>query len=85
MVPKEGSIVWFDGWVIPKYAKNTKAASYFINFMCMSENAIRNMEEIGYVSVIGTPEVMEHMSYSRRSRTTKRVLSRMEQPLCTVR
>ncbi|MBP3565171.1 MAG: ABC transporter substrate-binding protein [Alistipes sp.] len=63
-VPKEGSIVWFDGWVIPKYAKNIKAASYFINFMCMSENAIRNMEEIGYVSVIGTPEVMEYMSES---------------------
>ena len=63
-VPKEGSIVWFDGWVIPKYAKNVKAASYFINFMCMSENAIRNMEEIGYVSVIGTPEVMEYMSGS---------------------
>ena len=63
-VPKEGSIVWFDGWVIPKYAKNVKAASYFINFMCKSENAIRNMEEIGYVSVIGTPEVMEYMSES---------------------
>ena len=64
IVPKEGSIVWFDGWVIPKYAKNIKAASYFINFMCMSDNAIRNMEEIGYVSVIGTPEVMEYMSES---------------------
>ena len=64
IVPKEGSIVWFDGWVIPKYAKNIKAASYFINFMCMSENAIRNMEAIGYVSVIGTPEVMEYMSES---------------------
>ena len=63
-VPKEGSIVWFDGWVIPKYAKNIKAASYFINFMCMSENAIRNMDEIGYVSVIGTPEVLEYMSES---------------------
>lgn len=61
-VPKEGSIVWFDGWVIPKYAKNPKAAAYFINFMCMPENAIRNMEEIGYVSVIGAPEVMEYMS-----------------------
>ena len=64
LVPDEGSIVWFDGWVIPKYAKNVKAASYFINFMCKSENAIRNMEEIGYVSVIGTPEVMEFMSES---------------------
>ncbi len=63
-VPEEGSIVWFDGWVIPKYAKNTKAAAYFINFMCKSDNAIRNMEEIGYVSVIGTPEVMEYMSES---------------------
>ena len=64
VVPEEGSIVWFDGWVIPKYAKNVKAAAYFINFMCMPENAIRNMDEIGYVSVIGTPDVMEYMSES---------------------
>ena len=63
-VPEEGSIVWFDGWVIPKYAKNTKAAAYFINFMCKPENAIRNMEEVGYVSVIGSPEVMVYMSES---------------------
>ena len=58
-VPEEGSNVWFDGWVIPKYAVNTKAASYFINFMCRSDIAIRNMDEIGYVSVIATPEVLE--------------------------
>ncbi|MBR6660833.1 MAG: ABC transporter substrate-binding protein [Bacteroidales bacterium] len=63
-VPKEGSIVWFDGWVIPKYAKNIKAASYFINFMCKPENAIRNMDEIGYVSVIGCDEVMQYMHES---------------------
>lgn len=62
VVPDEGSVVWFDGWVIPKYAKNTKAASYFINFMCKPENAIRNMDAIGYVSVIATPEVQEYMS-----------------------
>ncbi len=59
VVPVEGSNVWFDGWVIPKYAKNVKAANWFINFMCTSENAIRNMDAIGYVSVIGTPEVLE--------------------------
>ena len=58
-VPDEGSNVWFDGWVIPKYAVNTKAASYFINFMCRSDIAIRNMDEIGYVSVVATPEVLE--------------------------
>jgi len=59
LVPEEGSNVWFDGWCIPKYAQNVKAASYFINYMCMPENAILNMEEIGYVSVIASPEIME--------------------------
>ena len=59
VVPTEGSNVWFDGWVIPKYAVNTKAASYFINFMCRPDIAIRNMEEIGYVSVIASDEVLE--------------------------
>ncbi len=59
IVPEEGSNVWFDGWCIPKYAVNTKAASYFINYMCMPQNAIYNMEEIGYVSVIASPEIME--------------------------
>lgn len=58
-VPREGSNVWFDGWVIPKYAVNTKAAAYFINFMCMPENALRNMDEIGYVSVVASPEILE--------------------------
>lgn len=62
LVPQEGSNVWFDGWVIPIYAKNPVAASYFINFMCKSENALRNMEEIGYVSVIGTKEVLDGMT-----------------------
>ncbi len=62
VVPDEGSIVWFDGWVIPKYAKNVKAASYFINFMCMPENAIRNMDASGYVSVIASDKVKEYMS-----------------------
>ncbi len=59
IVPEEGSNVWFDGWVIPVYAKNPKAATYFINYMCMPENAILNMEEIGYVSVISSPEILE--------------------------
>lgn len=60
-IPEEGSNYWFDGWVIPKYAVNTKAASYFINYMCRSESAIRNMDVIGYVSAVATPEVLEHM------------------------
>lgn len=61
-IPKEGSSVWFDGWVIPKYAKNVKAASYFINFMCKPENALRNMDATGYVSAIGGDLILEEMS-----------------------
>ena len=58
-VPKEGSVVWFDGWVIPKYARNLRAARYFIDYMCMPENAIRNMDATGYVSVVATEEVFD--------------------------
>ena len=60
VIPDEGSNCFFDGWVIPKYAVNVKAANYFIDYMCMSGNAIRNMDVTGYVSVIGTPEVLEN-------------------------
>ena len=59
VVPKEGSNVWFDGWVIPKYAKNIKAASYFLNYLCQANNALRNMDITGYTSVIATPEILD--------------------------
>ena len=57
-VPKEGSNIWFDGWVIPKYARNPKAASYFINYLCRPDIALANMEAIGYVSAVATPEIL---------------------------
>ena len=56
-VPREGSNIWYDGWVIPKYARNPKAASYFINYLCQPEIALRNMDAIGYVSAVATPEI----------------------------
>ncbi len=58
-VPHEGSNIWYDGWVIPKYARNVKAASYFINYLCRSDIALRNMDAIGYVSAVATPEILE--------------------------
>ena len=61
-IPETGSAVWFDGWMIPKYAKNIKAARYFINFMCKPENALRNMDMTGYVSAIGGDEILESIS-----------------------
>ena len=61
-IPQTGSAVWFDGWVIPKYAKNIKAARYFINFMCKPENALRNMDMTGYVSAIGGEKILQNMT-----------------------
>ena len=59
VVPREGSNIWYDGWVIPKYAGNPEAASYFINFMCRPDIALRNMEASGYVSAVASPEILE--------------------------
>jgi len=59
IVPNEGSNVWFDGWVIPKYAGNPKAASYFLNYLCQPEIALRNMDISGYTSAIASPEILE--------------------------
>ncbi|MBE6301642.1 MAG: ABC transporter substrate-binding protein [Parabacteroides distasonis] len=58
-VPQEGSNIWYDGWAIPKYARNVKAASYFIDYLCRPDIALRNMDAIGYVSAIATPEILE--------------------------
>ena len=58
-LPKEGFTVWFDGWVIPKFACNVKAAKYWINFMSRPDIVIRNVDVTGYVSVSGAPEVLE--------------------------
>ncbi|MCL1901199.1 MAG: extracellular solute-binding protein [Firmicutes bacterium] len=58
-IPLEGSNLWFDGWCIPKYAKNTTAANEFINFLLDIDNAISNMEETGYTSCVASEEVLE--------------------------
>jgi spermidine/putrescine transport system substrate-binding protein len=59
VVPNEGSNIWFDGWIIPKYARNVKAASYFLNYLCQAEIAIRNMDVSGYSSAVATPEIIK--------------------------
>ena len=58
-LPKEGYTVWFDGWVIPKFARNPKAARYWINFMNRPDIVIKNMEITGYVSTNCAPEVLD--------------------------
>jgi len=48
VVPKEGSNVWIDGWVILKDAKNKENAEKWINFMCDPDIALKNFEYITY-------------------------------------
>ncbi len=47
-VPKEGSNVWIDCMVIPKNSQNPEGALKFIDFLCRTDIALMNSEEIGY-------------------------------------
>ena len=69
LIPKEGSDCWVDCWVIPSCARNVEAASYWINFLCKSENALRCMKETGYSSAVGTPEILAAMKDDRFEET----------------
>ena len=64
-LPDEGFTLWFDGWVIPKYAVNTKAARYWINFMNRPDIVIRNADYTGYVACCGDKSILEHFRDSR--------------------
>lgn len=48
VIPKEGSNVWIDSWVIPKSAKNKDNAEEFINFLCRPDIAKINFDYITY-------------------------------------
>jgi spermidine/putrescine transport system substrate-binding protein len=57
-VPKEGSNIWFDGWVMPKGA-NKEVAQRFLEFISLPSTAIDNMEYIGYTSAIAGDNVYD--------------------------
>lgn len=48
VIPKEGTNVWIDGWVIPKNAPNKENAEKFIDFMCRGDIALMNFDYITY-------------------------------------
>ena len=48
VIPKEGSNIWIDSWVIPKNAENKENAEKFINFLCRPDIALKNFEYITY-------------------------------------
>ncbi len=63
-VPKEGSNVWFDGFVMTANTtgKQEKASLEFLNFICSPQNAIRNMEYVGYTSCIGGDYLFDYVA-----------------------
>ena len=56
-IPETVSNLWFDGWALTKGCKDVDAATAFINFLSMPENAVRNMQYIGYTCCIGSETV----------------------------
>ncbi|MEJ6348247.1 ABC transporter substrate-binding protein [Holzapfeliella sp. He02] len=54
VIPKEGSNLWVDNFVIPKSAQHLDAAYAFMNFMMKPENAARNSVYLGY----STPNIL---------------------------
>ena len=71
VIPEEVTNLWFDGWVMLKDglsedARKQQAAEAFINFISRPDNAIRNMNYIGYTSVIsggGSDMMFNYLKY----------------------
>ena len=59
-MPKEGTNVWSDGFVIPSNAKNPKLANEFINYMMSYDAAMDSSIEVGYTSA--NNKVVEELS-----------------------
>lgn len=48
VIPKEGTNVWIDSWVIPKNARNVENAEKFLDFLCRGDIALKNFDYITY-------------------------------------
>ncbi len=48
VIPKEGSNLWMDSWVIPKGAENKENAEKFLDFLCRPEIMQKNFDFITY-------------------------------------
>lgn len=48
VLPKEGSNMWIDSFVMPKNARHRENAYKFLNFLCRGDIALKNFEYITY-------------------------------------
>ncbi|MDE5728588.1 MAG: extracellular solute-binding protein, partial [Clostridia bacterium] len=68
-VPDECANLWFDGWLMLKTGidgneQRKTAAEAFVNFLSRPDNAIRNMNYIGYSSAITDQTVFDYMEWN---------------------
>lgn len=84
-VPKEGSNIFFDGWAMPKGA-NVELAQEFINFIESPDNAVLNMDYIGYTPSIGGETMFENAidwygatAYAPTTEVTKEDVENMDE------
>ena len=50
VIPKEGTLMWFDSWAIPKDAEHVDEAHIFINYMMRPEVAAKNSNFVSYAN-----------------------------------
>lgn len=84
-VPTEGSNIFFDGWAMPKGA-NVELAQEFINFVESPDNAVLNMDYIGYTPSIGGETMFENAidwygatAYAPTTEVTKEDVENMDE------
>lgn len=60
VIPKEGSIIWFDSWTVPRGAKNYDNAMKWFNWLLEPKNATKLSDEMGYI--LPVDEAMANLS-----------------------
>ena len=67
VIPKEGSNLWIDSWIVTSKCKNPEAAKKFLDFLCREDVATANFEFIYY----STPNkaVVDNMDEELRANT----------------
>lgn len=60
-IPEEGSNIWFDAWCIPTVATHPEYALDLIEFMSDPEQAILNMDAVGYTTATAGDAVLDYV------------------------
>lgn len=65
IIPKEGSNLWIDSWIITKNCQNQEGAEKFLDYLCRTDIAKQNFDYVYYSSP--NREVVDSMDEELRS------------------